>query len=212
MDFSDPEPEFEYFFKPKTIETDTFLRICTEKPEILIKEIESQSHDNVGISLFPNFSNFSAKFGRVQVPKHNLKIKRIWVYLTLITLNFSGIRATEFKQSIEKRWDERNKTSTPDQTWLIPQPTSSSWGDSNDYNKVNLVKNIIGYKPRINTKNDKKNMRSYLEKSSKSELVIPKGGTNERYLPMGAPLLDFLAVETEGLAGWKYPSLKNLKE
>ena len=29
---------------------------------------------------------------------------------------------------------------------------------------------------------------------------------------MGAPLLDFLAVETEGPAGWKYPSLRNLKE
>ena len=173
MEFSNLEPEFEYFSNPKAIENDMFLRICTEKPEKLIKEIGSQS-TKVGISLFPNFSNFSAKFGRVQVPKHNLKIKRIWVYLTLITLNFSGIRATEFKQSIEKRWDERNKTSTPDQTWLIPQPTSSSWGDSNDYNKVNLVKNIIGYKPRINTKNDEKNMRIYLEKSSKSELVIPK--------------------------------------
>ena len=56
-DFSDPEPEFEYFSKPKAIENDMFLRICTEKPEILIKEIESQSHDNVGISLFPNFSD-----------------------------------------------------------------------------------------------------------------------------------------------------------
>ena len=29
---------------------------------------------------------------------------------------------------------------------------------------------------------------------------------------MGAPLLDFQAVETEGPAGWKYPSLKSLRE
>ena len=35
---------------------------------------------------------------------------------------------------------------------------------------------------------------------------------DKRYLPMGAPLLDFLLVETEGPAGWKYPNLKNLKE
>ena len=57
MDSSDPEPEFEYFSKPKAIENYMFLRICTEKPEKLIKEIGSQSTDKVGISLFPNFSN-----------------------------------------------------------------------------------------------------------------------------------------------------------
>ena len=159
MDSSDPEPEFEYFSKPKAIENDMFLRICTEKPEKLIKEIGSQSTDKVGISLFPNFSDLSAKLGRVQVAKHNLKMKTFGICLALITLYFSGIRATEFKQSIEKRWDEeRNKISTPDQTWLILQPTSSSWGDSKDYNKVNLDKNIIGYKPRINTKNGERNM------------------------------------------------------
>ena len=76
---------------------------------------------------------------------------------------------------------------------------------------MNLGKNIIGYKPRINTKNDEKNMRIYLERSSKSELAISKGGINKRYWPMGAPLLDFLAVETEGPKGLKYPSRENLK-
>ena len=116
----------------------------------------------------------------MQVAKHNLKMKTFCVCFALITLYFSGIRATEFKQIIKKRWDEeRNKIFTPNQTWLIPQPTSSSWGDSKDYNKVNLVKNIIGYKPRINTKNDERNMRIYLERSSKSELLIPKGGIND---------------------------------
>ena len=86
----------------------------------------------------------------------------------------------------------------------------SSWGDYKDYNKVNLVKNIISYKPRINNKNDEKNMRIYLEKSSKSELVIPRGGINEKYLPMGAPLLDFLTVDTKGPAGGKYPKYRDL--
>ena len=56
MDFSDPEPEFEYFSKPKAIENDMILRTCTEKPEKFIKEIRSQSTDKVGISIFPNFS------------------------------------------------------------------------------------------------------------------------------------------------------------
>ena len=57
---------------------------------------------------------------------------------------------------------------------------------------------MIGYKPRINTKDDERNMRTYLKKSFKDKLVIPKAGSNEEYLPMGAPLLDFLMVETEG--------------
>ena len=78
--------------------------------------------------------------------------------------------ANEFKQTVEKRWDEeRNRISTPSQTWLIPHPKSSSWGDLKDYNKVSLVKNIIGYTPRINTKGDERNMRIYLKRSSKSD-------------------------------------------
>ena len=55
-ELSDSEPESEYFFKPKTIETDMILGICTEKPEKFIKEIGFQSTDRVGISLLPHFS------------------------------------------------------------------------------------------------------------------------------------------------------------
>ena len=96
-----------------------------------------------------NFSNPSAKLGRVQVAKYNLKMKTVCIFLALITLYFSGIGAMEFKKIVEKRWDkERDKISTPSQTWLIPQPTSSSWGDSKEYNKVNLVKNIKGVKKK----------------------------------------------------------------
>ena len=76
-DFSNPELECEYFFKPKAIENDMFLRICTKKPEPFIKEIGSKSNDKVGIFLFQNFSDPSAKLGRVQVSKYNLKMKTV---------------------------------------------------------------------------------------------------------------------------------------
>ena len=110
------------------------------------------------------------------------------------------------------RWDEeRAKTSIPAQTWLIPQPRSNSWGDSKLHNKVNLVRDMIGYKPRINTKDDEKNIRLYLNKSFKDKLVIPRTGLDEEFMPMGEPLLDFLAVDTESSAGWKYPKLEELK-
>ena len=118
IDFSEPEPELEYVSKPKINENDISLRICPEIPVILIKEIGFQTTDKVGISLFPNFADSSAKLGRVQVAKYNLKMKTIiCVYLALITLYFSGIGENEFKRIIEKRWDEeRNKLSTPSQT------------------------------------------------------------------------------------------------
>ena len=165
-----PEPEFEYFPKPVANKNDMFIRVGAESSDEFIKKNGSQSTDEVGIAFFPNFSDLSAKLGRVQVVEHNLKIKTICVYLTLITLYFSGIGASEFKQIVEKRLDEeRNRISTPSQTWLIPHPKSSSWGDLKDYNKVSLVKNIIGYTPRINTKGDERNMRIYLKRSSKSE-------------------------------------------
>ena len=70
---------------------------------------------------------------------------------------------------------------------------------------------MIGYKPRINTKDDERNMRTYLKKSFKDKLKIPRTGLDKEFLPMGAPLLDFLAVETEGSAGWKYPRLEELR-
>ena len=76
---------------------------------------------------------------------------------------------------------------------------------------MNLVKDMIGYKPRINTKDDERNMRTYLKKSFKDKLKIPRTGLDKEFLPMGAPLLDFLAVETEGSAGWKYPRLEELR-
>ena len=150
------------------------------------------------------------QLGRVKVVKHNLGI----IYFLFFTLYlFRGTGAKEFKQKIEARWDEeRAKTSSISQTWLIPQPISNSWGDKRPYNKVNLVKDMIGYKPKINTKDDERNMRLYLRQSFKDKLVIPKSGLDEEFLPMGAPLLDFLTVETEGPTGWKYPRLEDLRK
>ena len=72
---------------------------------------------------------------------YNLEIKMLFIPIVIITLYFSGIGASEFRRKIEKRWDkERSKTSSQDQSWLIPQPEESSWGELKTINKVNLVK------------------------------------------------------------------------
>ena len=76
------------------------------------------------------------------------------------------------------------------------------WGD---FNKVSLVIQIIGYKPRINSKNDAKCMDTYLQKAQESDLVITKLGKMKDYLPVDALLLDYQAKDTEGPTLWKYP-------
>ena len=63
----------------------------------------------------------------------------------LISLYFSTLGAAEFRSIIENRWKElRSKPSNPEQTWLIPQPSRNWWGDTREFNKVNLVKEIVG--------------------------------------------------------------------
>ena len=41
---------------------------------------------------------------------------------------------------------------------------------------------------------------------------MTKLGPVKDYLPVEAPFLDFLTVETEGPTGWKYPKLQELKQ
>ena len=55
INFSDPEPEFEYFSKPEAKKNDTFVRICAEDPNEFIKKNGSQSTDKVGIVFFSEF-------------------------------------------------------------------------------------------------------------------------------------------------------------
>ena len=85
--------------------------------------------------------------------------------------------------------------STVEQEWLIPHLKCSPW--SREFNKVNLVREMVGYKPRINNNNDAKCMNTYLLVAPESELVITKLGPLKDYLPVEAPLLDYLTVETE---------------
>ena len=42
--------------------------------------------------------------------------------------------------------------------------------------------------------------------------MITKLGSIKDYLPVGAPLLDYLATDTEGHTGWKYPKIEELRK
>ena len=136
----------------------------------------------------------------------------IKLFCMLISLYFNMLGAEYFRTIIEKRWEElRSKPSNPEQAWLIPQPSRNSWGDTRDFNKVSLVSQIIGYKPRINNKNDAECMDKYIREAPESDLGITKLGKVKDYLPVDAPLLDYLVTDTDGPTGWKYPKLQELR-
>ena len=75
-----------------------------------------------------------------------------------------------------------------------------------------LVREMVGYKPRINTKKNANCIFTYLIGAPESELVMTKLGPVKDYLPLEVPLLDFLTVDTEGPNGWKYPKLEELRK
>ena len=76
---------------------------------------------------------------------------------------------------------------------------------------MSLAKHIMGYKPRINNKNDAKCMDMFLNRVPESDLVMTNLGPDKDYLPVQALLLDFLTVEDKGSTGWKYPKLQELR-
>ena len=116
------------------------------------------------------------------------------------------------QETIGKRWKKlRSKPLTQEQNWLIPESTRNAWSDSRKFNKENLVKVMVGYRPRIINKNDEKCMGAYLRVALESELVMTNLGPDTDYLLVEAPLLDFLTVDTEGPTGWKYPRMEELR-
>ena len=54
-------------------------------------------------------------------------------------------------------------------------------------------------------------MDTYLKRAPESELVMTKLGPDIDYLPVQAPLLDYLTVDTEGSTVWKYLRLQELR-
>ena len=127
-----------------------------------------------------------------------------------ICIYFTTCGSEYFREKIKERWrDLRREPSTAEQSWLILHPRRSAWSNSREFHKVSIVRDIVGYKPRINNMNDAKCMDTYLKRALESELVMTTLGPDIDYLPVQAPLLDYL---TEGSTGWKYPRLQELRK
>ena len=74
-----------------------------------------------------------------------------------------------------------------------------------------MVSALVGYWHRMNNGRDNIYMKKYLEMVSRTGLNKPRFLQDREFLPMGAPLLDFLIKETKKIDGWKFPRLDELE-
>ena len=54
-------------------------------------------------------------------------------------------------------------------------------------------------------------MDTFLKHVPESDFLMTNLGPEKDYLPVQAPLLDYLTIETKGSTGWKYPKLQELR-
>ena len=125
---------------------------------------------------------------------------------------FRILMTKDFVEAIKRKTtEERSKDYVDSMRMLIPQPELKVWGERRAGNKTDMIAQIVGYRPRINSGRDTACMQLYLNRVSKSDLDQPRFMKTEDYLPAGAPLLDFLVEESLQVGGWKYPKLDDLR-
>ena len=74
-----------------------------------------------------------------------------------------------------------------------------------------MLAQLVGYKHQINTEKDELYMQRYLSRVSRTGLDKPNFLWSKEFLPVDAPLLDFLVEDTRSLDGWKYSRLEELE-
>ena len=132
--------------------------------------------------------------------------------LYIIISYFSSVDTEEFRKRIKERLiKQQSKEFDPSLSLLIPQEGEKVWGEKRKANKVEMLGQLVRYRHKINTGKDDIYMRKYLTKVSKMGLNKPDYLRTKEFLPIDAPLVDFLIEDTTGLDGWKYPKLDELK-
>ena len=133
------------------------------------------------------------------------------VYIILYYFSFRG--ADWFKERIENRIGRyRERRVDPSFSILIPKPDVKTWGEERTFSKVDMIGACVGFKPRINRKRDGFCMDKFLQRSRSDMLMVPDIGDLKDFLPVDAPLLDYLTEDTKCNDGWKYPGVKELEE
>jgi hypothetical protein len=131
----------------------------------------------------------------------------IFVYIILVL--FSVLEPEEMECEIAERF--RSIDYNRSHSLLIPQIGEKTWGEQRTFSKVGMVAGIVRFRHRIGTKRDRHCMVKYLENVSSSRLNIPSFGERKDFLPMGAPLLDYLEDDISKSEGWMFPRIEDLQ-
>ena len=125
---------------------------------------------------------------------------------------FRLLTADDFLKNIKRRIEEeRSREYDESMRILIPQPEEMLWGEKRIGNKAAMIGEIVGGKPRINNGQDTACMQRYITRVSKAGLDQPSFLRVKQYLPVEAPLLDYLVEDVKRVDGWKYPRLEDLE-
>jgi len=137
----------------------------------------------------------------------------IWIgVVKLLNVYFSRLLTKEdFRKAVKERWAaERSMEFEEKMRMLIPAQFPKVWGETRIANKIGMSRELAGKAHRINTGGDERYMSLYLRRVSHSGLDWPSKLTLDQFLPLHAPLLDFLVEDAKWIDAWKYPKLEEL--
>ena len=130
----------------------------------------------------------------------------------IIPISFSILEPEELEREIAERRERfRSLEYERSQSLLIPQVGDKTWGEKRTFSKVDMVGEITGFRHKIGTKRDRHCMIKYLENVSSNRLNVPRFGDRRDFLPVGAPLLDYLENDISNSEGWKFPKVEDLR-
>ena len=143
----------------------------------------------------------------------NVKRKKEPFSETFRKLKYEKYNSQELEDAARSRMIKcRAEKSSSDQSFLIPQIGEAVWGDKKQISKFALLKKFVGYTPKMGKNEDQECMEYYLDNVMEDGLQDLRVGEWEKFLPLGAPLIDFLAVDLKEISGWKYPKLEAVED
>ena len=100
----------------------------------------------------------------------------------------------------------RNERSEQERQFMIPRPDENWWGKGWALDKERIIKEFCKFTPVTNKKWDQECMEKYLDKVKIDGVQDPGLTPFWEFLPISAPLVDYLPIDLHSGAGWKNPS------
>ena len=102
-------------------------------------------------------------------------------------LYFRLLRTADLEDGVRRRIaQQRSRPVTEEMSLLLTHGGEKVWGEKRIGNKVDMLAQIVGFKPKINTGKDQICKQRYVTRVSKSGLDMPTMLSLEQFLPAGA--------------------------